>query len=187
MQLLTISQQKAHRSIKWCDGWANKLKIAQAEFQYIVEQDICRPPSSPWSSPLHMVPKKVSDTWRPRGDYRRYQTNTRLPVWKISPANSKAIFSTTDLIWAYYQVPIAEEDISKTTVITPFGLFEFTRMTFGMCSAAQTFQRFTNSAQCTAGVGFVIATLMTFSYQAPIKICNIFRKYSSTPGNILSP
>ena len=37
---------------------------------------------------------------------------------------------------------MAEEDIPKTTITTPFALFEFTRMPFGLRNAAQTFQRF---------------------------------------------
>ncbi|GFV66458.1 peptidase A2 domain-containing protein [Trichonephila clavipes] len=50
----------------------DRLKIAKMEFQHMLGLGHMRPSSSNYSSPLHMVPKKESNDWRPVGDFRAY-------------------------------------------------------------------------------------------------------------------
>lgn len=126
----------------------HKYKAAKLEFERMIENRICKPSNSPWASPLHIVNKK-DGSLRVCGDYRRLNAVTvpdRYPIPRIQDftyqLHGKKIYSKLDLKMAYFWIPISKQDAQKTAIITPFGLFEFTCMTFGLRNAGQTFQRF---------------------------------------------
>ena len=136
-----------------------KLDIAKKEFQKLVDLGICHRGKSEWASPLMVAQKPCCSPctcaqsfpcggWRVCGDYRRLNNATqddKYPVKSLmdftTNLHGKKIFSKVDLLKGYHQIPVAEEDVGKTAVITPFGLFIFPRCPFGLKNAGQDFQR----------------------------------------------
>jgi hypothetical protein len=125
----------------------DKLRVAEAEFRALEKMCIVRRSNSSWSSPLHMVPKQ-DGSFRPCGDYRRLNTVTeddKYPLPSLLDFSADlagcTVFSKLDLVKGYHQIPMSAADIPKTAICTPFGLFEYLFMPFGLKNAAQTFQR----------------------------------------------
>ena len=66
------------------------------------------------------------------GDYRRLNNvmiPDQYPLLNIVDFTFRipveTVFSNLDLKKGYYQVPMAFEDIQKTAIVTPFGMFKF--------------------------------------------------------------
>jgi Reverse transcriptase (RNA-dependent DNA polymerase) len=125
----------------------DKLRATEAEFRALEAAGIIRRSDSAWASPLHMVPKK-DGSWRPCGDYRHLNMVTRpdhYPLPSLADFANKLhgcrYFSVVDLVKGYHQIPMAASDIAKMAILTPFGLYEYVYMPFGLRNAAQTFQR----------------------------------------------
>ena len=107
------------------------------------------PPGTPvpWSSALHLQPK-ASGGWRPCSDFRAINSQTEpdgYPLPNLRHFTHKlkgsTIFSKIDLVKAFHQIPIAEEDQMKTATKTPWGVYFYKRLAMGLSSSAQSFQR----------------------------------------------
>ncbi|GFU52816.1 gag-pol polyprotein [Trichonephila clavipes] len=83
----------------------------KVEFEFLLAQGIIRPSKSPWSSPLHVVPKSDS-TVRPVGDYRQLNSVTEFDSYPMPYLNDfahalhgKRIFSKIDIFKTFHTNP----------------------------------------------------------------------------------
>jgi len=81
-------------------------------------------------------------------DFRRLNEVTPMDAYPmphvdelIDKLGSARYVTTLDLSRGYWQVPVAEESRPLTAFVTPYGLYQFRVMPFGLNGAPATFQR----------------------------------------------
>ena len=125
----------------------DKAAKANQEVQNLLALALIQPSYSPWASGIVMVKKKSGELrfccdFRPLNDVT---VKDAFPLPRIDESLSRIgnakIFTSIDLAWAFWQIPLKKRDRRKTAFACELGLFERRRMPFGLCNASATFQR----------------------------------------------
>ncbi len=102
-----------------------------------------------WDVAIVTPMKKDGKTPRTCGDYRttinkvicNYGCTTAEPQDILNSMSTAKCFSTIDLKNAYLQIPLDEESSSLTTINTPFGLYRYRFLPFGLSASPAIFQK----------------------------------------------
>ena len=123
-----------------------KRKVIEEELDKMLESGVIEPSNSNWSSPVTVQPKK-DGTNRFCIDFRRINEITADEITVLpriqdifDSLGRKKFFTTIDLKSAYWQIKLTPRSKKKTAFICHRGLFQFTRMPFGIKLAPSIFQ-----------------------------------------------
>jgi Reverse transcriptase (RNA-dependent DNA polymerase)/RNase H-like domain found in reverse transcriptase len=129
----------------------NQFQEVKEHINNLLQRQIIQESTSPFASPVVLVRKKDGKL-RLCVDYRLLNNQTKkyaYPLPRIEEAldrlHGAKYFSSMDLASGYHQNAVEEKDRHKTAFTTPFGLYEYTRMPFGLCNAPATFSQLMQS------------------------------------------
>ena len=122
-------------------------ECVRTEVKKMLEADLIRPSTTPWASPIILVPKK-DGSWHFCVNYQNLNAVTEadpFPIPRVDDLLEQLVhakyLSTLDLLKGYWQVTVSESSQPKTAFVTPFGKYEFKVMPFGLVGAPATFHR----------------------------------------------
>ena len=121
-------------------------KDLRQKIDKFLEHKLITPCHSPDSSPAMLVPKKHGKL-RLVIDYRQLNKQTvkscrpLLSVEEIfDTLQGSCYFSTIDMSWGFYQLPLKRSSQDYTAFSTPFGCFEWLVMPMGLTGSHPVFQ-----------------------------------------------
>ena len=123
-----------------------KRKALKCELDRLLKLGVIEPSKSSWASPVVLVTKK-GRSLRLCVDFRCVNHLTLKDSYpfpriddSIDALRGSKWFSTLDLASGYWQVPMNPKDVEKTAFTTPYGLYQFRVMPFGLANAPATFE-----------------------------------------------
>ncbi len=127
----------------------HQLSEVRELLQKLADQGVIRQSESPYASPIVLVKKKDGSLRTCMCiDYRQLNAKTvkdSFPLPRIQESlealKGAQYFSSLDLAHGYHQVTMDKKSIEQTAFRVPFGLYEYTRMPFGLVNATGTFKR----------------------------------------------
>ncbi|GAA5982121.1 hypothetical protein JCM11641_000594 [Rhodosporidiobolus odoratus] len=148
-----VDESKTHnqRGFNVPQKWREKWKRMLDEH---ITAGCLRPSTSPFASAAFVIPKKDLEA-DPRwvNDYRGLNGNTikdrtplPIPDEVLADAALAKYWGKIEMTNAFFQTAMAEEDVQKTAIKTPWSLFEWTVMPQGLCNAPATHQARVNEA-----------------------------------------
>ena len=111
-----------------------------------MNKELITPCHSPYSAPAMLVPKK-NGKLRLVIDYRKLNEQTIKSCWPIRSIEEifdthqgRAYFTTIDMSWGFYQLPMEPKSKNYTAFSTLFGSFKWLRMPMELTGSANTIQ-----------------------------------------------
>lgn len=145
----TVGPPVKQRSFRMSPSLADEVDKQVAE---MLENGVCRPSKSPWSSKVILARKK-DGSMRFIVDYRGLNDVTKKDAYPmpqipdiIDRMDGSRFFSVTDGASAFWSVPLEESSKEKTAFSVPRGHFEMNVLAFGMTNAPAAYQRIHDAA-----------------------------------------